>query len=81
MPAAGRNPTISDAEILREVRMLPDPVVTASEVAERIDMTRQGTNNRLSELTEKGFLKRKEAGSRAVVYWLTDAGKELAATA
>jgi len=81
MSGPGRNPTISDADLLREVRLLPDPVVTATEVSEAIDMTRQGAYNRLSELVDAGYLRSKQVGSRAVVYWLTEQGKNLAAEA
>lgn len=81
MADPGRKKTISDAEFLREMRLLPDPVVTAGEVSERVDMTRQGVNSRLDEMVDSGYVKRKEVGSRAVVYWLTDSGKEKATEA
>lgn len=76
---AGRKPTVDDAEILREVALAPDPIVTAPELAERLEMTRQGVNHRLDQLVEKGYLEEREVGSRAVVYWLTDEGRETVA--
>ncbi|PSQ51617.1 winged helix-turn-helix domain-containing protein [Halobacteriales archaeon SW_8_65_20] len=80
MADPGRKPTITDAEILRVVRLLPDPVVTANEISDEIDMTPQGVNSRLDDLVEDGYLRQKNVGSRAVVYWLTESGKEKAAT-
>jgi predicted transcriptional regulator len=53
-------------------------VITATELSDAVDMTRQGVNNRLSELVESGHLRSKQVGSRAVVYWLTEEGRELA---
>jgi len=79
MVEGGRKPTVSDEEILRSIKLHPDPIVTAKEVAESIEMTRQGAHNRLEEMVGEAYLKRKEVGSRAVVYWLTEDGKEKAA--
>lgn len=77
---AGRKPTVSDEQILREVALSPDPIVTAPELAERVDMTRQGVNHRLDQLVEEEYLESRDVGSRAVVYWLTDKGRERAAS-
>jgi predicted transcriptional regulator len=75
MTKPGRNRVVSDTEILREIRLHPDPIVTASEVAEAVDMTPQGVNSRLNELVDEELVVRKDVGARAAVYWLTDAGK------
>jgi DNA-binding MarR family transcriptional regulator len=75
----GRKPETSDKEILKEVALSPDPIVTAPELAERMDYTRQGVNNRLNDLAEKGYLERRDVGSRATVYWITEKGRELLA--
>jgi len=80
MAAPGRKKTISDAEILREVRLYPDPVVTAKEIANEIGMTSQGVNARFDGLADNGYLNKKQVGARAVVYWLTDSGKREAAS-
>jgi predicted transcriptional regulator len=79
MSGPGRKPTISDAKFLQEMRLIPEPVVTATEIADRIDMTPQGVNQRLDDLVDAGYVKQKKVGARAVVYWLTDAGLEKAA--
>jgi len=76
MAEPGRDERVSDIEILREVALSPDPIVTAKEMADRVDYTRQGINNRLNGLIDDGFLERREVGSKAVVYWITDRGQE-----
>lgn len=76
MGGPGRKPVVSDDEILRSIALHPDPVVTASEVADAVDMTSQGINKRLTQLSESGLIVRKTVGSRAVIYWLSDAGRK-----
>ena len=78
MGERGRKKETSDKEILRAIALHPDPIVTASEVGEAIDMTPQGVNKRLQELTSEGYVVRKDVGARAAVYWLDEAGKKLA---
>lgn len=72
---AGRKPTVSDEQVLREMALMADPVSTAPELAERLDMTRQGANYRLGQLEEDGYVKSKKVGAHAIVYWLTEKGK------
>jgi len=79
MSEPGRKKEVSDEEILRAIALHPDPIVTASEVAEMVDLTKQGVNKRLRELSDEGYVVRKEVGARAVVYWLDEDGKERAA--
>jgi DNA-binding HxlR family transcriptional regulator len=79
MGKPGRKKEIGDEEILREIALHPDPVVTTSELTGRIDMSQQGLNKRLRELADDGYIVRKKVGAHAVVYWLDDAGRELAA--
>lgn len=74
---AGRKPTVSDEQVLREIALMADPVVTAPELAERLDITRQGANYRLGQLEEDGYVKSKKVGAHAIVYWLTEKGREV----
>lgn len=71
----GRKREVSDQEILQAISLHPDPVVTASEIAEAVDMTNTGVNKRLNQLVEDEFVVRKDVGARATIYWLTDEGK------
>jgi DNA-binding MarR family transcriptional regulator len=77
MGSPGRKPEVEDDEILEAIALHPDPVVTASEVAESIDMSQQGINKRLRDLADRDLIVRKEVGARAIIYWLDDDGKEL----
>ena len=46
--------------------------LTASEVAEELGIVRRTAHNKLSTLEERGDLRRKKVGSRAVVWWRPD---------
>jgi len=72
---AGATPEISDIELLREVYLSPDPIVTTTELAERTGYSRQAVNYRFQNFIEDGLLQSRDVGSRATVYWLTDAGQ------
>ena len=76
MPGPGRKREVTDEEILRAIRLHADPVVTAPEVADIVDMSSQGVNKRLRQLADQELVIRKEVGSRAVIYWLSDAGRD-----
>jgi len=45
---------------------------TASEVAEELGVVRRTAYNKLAALEERGDLKRKKVGGRAVVWWRSD---------
>jgi len=77
----GPDPTVTDAELLRRIRLLPDPMVTAKELTEQVDLENATVNRRLDRLVEDGYLNEKKVGSAAVVYWLTDDGKQKANSA
>ena len=81
MGKRGRKPETSDSEILQAIRLHPDRAVTASEIAEKVGMTNAGVNKRLDKLAENGDIVRKEVGARAVVYWLTESGRQRASDA
>jgi predicted transcriptional regulator len=81
MATPGRSKDTSDEEILRAIALHSDKAVTSSEIAEQVDMTSAGVNKRLRDLAESGDIVRKEVGARAVVYWVTDQGRERASDA
>jgi predicted transcriptional regulator len=72
----GPDPDDSDADILRIFAESPDPVLFASELADSLDMTRQGVYSRMEKLVDKGFLLTKKPGDRTRVYWISREGKE-----
>lgn len=67
----GRKRTMSDEEILQQLREHPDPAVTATELADSLDMTSAGVLQRLNTLAEENKVSRKKVGSRAVVWWIS----------
>lgn len=77
---AGRKPTVSDEEILRQIVLSPDPIVTAKEVSNQIGMTPQGALNRLEDLEDEDLVSSKKVGAAARVFWPTDRGRQLAAS-
>lgn len=72
----GRKPTVPDKDIIREIATSPDPIVTAVELSDAIEMSQQGAYSRLESLEEKEFVRSKKVGSRARVWWMTDKGRQ-----
>lgn len=73
---AGRDKTVSDAEILYYFAVSDKPVLNVSRLKDEVDLTRQGIYSRLESLQENGFLKSMNVGASAKVWWLTDAGEQ-----
>jgi predicted ArsR family transcriptional regulator len=64
--------TVTPDRVLDAVATHPDPTVTAREVGEAIDCTRDAARKKLIQLHERGAVERKKVGGRSVVWWLTD---------
>ena len=71
----GRSKKIKDREILEEIALSSDPVVTANELSDKLDYTSDGVRNRLLDLKKEGYVDSRKVGSRAVVWWITDSGR------
>lgn len=65
----GREPMITDDEILEVFKSNPDPALTTSELAEVLPIGRRGILDRLKELEEQGVLKSKKVGGRSKIWW------------
>lgn len=72
----GRKKRIDDKDILREIAIHPDPVVTAPELAENLDYSTDGIRKRLYDLFEDGYVMKRDVGSRATVWWITTKGRQ-----
>jgi len=59
-----------DEDLKKVFREADDPVLSAVEVAEELDVTQQAAHKRLSNAHDYGNIKRKTVGARAVVWWL-----------
>lgn len=62
--------TVSDEEIISTFESNDAPFLTAIELANEFDMTRQWAHNRLQTLYEAGTIERKKSGPRNVIWWL-----------
>lgn len=51
------------------LEMFDSEPVSATEVAERFDISNRAALNKLEKLREQGEIERKNVGSRAVVWW------------
>jgi len=72
----GRQKRVDDDEILRAIAISPDPIVTASELSERLDYSDDGIRNRLSDLEEGELVMSRDVGARAKVWWITTQGRQ-----
>lgn len=75
-----RRRRVSDDELLAAIYTHLDPAVTASDIADRVGLTPQAVNKRLPRLINEGYVRKKEVGASAVVYWLTESGEGRAAS-
>lgn len=76
MAGPGREPTVSNEEILTVFREASDPVLTTSEVAEAIGIGRRGTFDRLKQLSNEGEIQMKKVGETGAVWWDLSAIKD-----
>ena len=73
------DPVLSESALkyLDAVANHPDPVVTTTEIADRLDVTQQAVYNSFSDLEQEGMLESKKVGSRSKVWWLTIQGRQV----
>jgi hypothetical protein len=69
MSGPGRDPKVADEDILNLFQETSDPVLTTSEVAEKLDIGHRGTFDRLERLADDDELKMKKVGHSGVVWW------------
>lgn len=55
----------------------PDPVLTATEVADELDVSQQAAHKKLKALQDSGFIRSKKTGSRSRVWWITTDGRRI----
>lgn len=70
--SGGRPQSVSDEEIVRYFRESDEVVLTTSEVADAVDVSRRTALRRLSRLVEAETLGRKDVGDRSAVWWLPE---------
>lgn len=62
---------VSEQDILKIFDNSDDPILTSSEIADELPVSRQAVNYRLKQMHEEGLVDRKETGARAVAWWAT----------
>ncbi len=62
-------------ELLRYIRLRPDPFATAGDIEPKTSVGYKQTRNRLDDLVEEGYLHSRKVGN-VLVYWLSDKGEE-----
>lgn len=62
--------SVEDVELRRIFDRADDPVLTAVEVAGELGITQQAAHARLQKAHDRGEVKRKKTGARAVVWWV-----------
>lgn len=78
---SGRNPRVTDEELLAVFRATDDPVLSTAEVATELPIKRRATLTRLHTLADAGRLSYKKMGGRNLVWWLIDQAEQNGATA
>ena len=66
----GPDPSVSDEQILELFSESVDPVLTATEIADQVDMSRRYVLNRLKDLEASNQICSKKVGGRSTVWWL-----------
>ena len=72
MSAGGRDPDVSDEEILRVLKDSSDPVLSTREIADAIGLGRRGTLDRLDNLADNGAIQKKKLDKRVTIWWIPD---------
>jgi DNA-binding MarR family transcriptional regulator len=70
----GPDPTVTQTDVLKEIRLAYPPVQAPKDLAERLDISNTAVSNKLQDMEEKGWVESERVG-RARVYWVTDTGR------
>lgn len=62
--------SVTEEQVLDAVRTVAPEPATATEVGEKLDVTRKTAWEHLTALHEAGRIERKKVGGRSVVWWL-----------
>ena len=64
--------TITDDEIVGEMRSAADPAFTTSELAAVFGLTTEGIRGRLKQLEQGDRIQSKKPSSRTVIWWVEE---------
>jgi len=66
----------NDLKYLEAMLLHADPVVSAPELADEVSVTQQAAHKKLQNLEQRDLVRSKQVGSAAVVWWVTEAGRD-----
>jgi len=61
--------TVPDDVLLEQMEEATGPIATAPDIASEVDLSLDAVRERLKRLEERGEVKSKDVGARAVVWW------------
>ena len=62
---------VTKQDILKVFDATDEPVLSASEIAEELDVARQTVSRRLKSMADEGLVESKQMGARSVAWWAT----------
>lgn len=74
MATAGRPSRVDDDEIVAVLADAETPVLTTSDVAEQLPLSRRAVLDRLKDLHERGRVESMDVGPKAQVWWAINGG-------
>lgn len=74
--ARGPDPEIGPVDILQQFIVTAEPAFVPKEIADGLNVTKEGARHQMERLVDEGLLARKKPSSRVVIYWITDDGKQ-----
>jgi predicted ArsR family transcriptional regulator len=63
---------VTPETVLDVLKEADDPVLTATEIADVLDVSRDTIRLKLQDLHERGKVDRKQVGARSVVWWIVN---------
>lgn len=67
---------LSPVDVLAVFVASPDPAFVPLEIGDELGVTSQGARYHMERLVDEGFLEKKKPGTRTVLYWITDDGRQ-----
>lgn len=67
---------VTTSDTLAALRAHTEPVATAGDLTETLDVSAETVRRHLTTLQERGDVARKEVGARAVVWWAIDSDRD-----
>jgi len=75
MSFRGPKPMVTESKLREAIERHENPFVTASEMAEELNVARQTAYKHLQRMHENSCLEKKKIGGSAVIWWLPENGR------